>query len=345
MHNHDSYSVYTVDQFAADEFFQQWVSQENEASDAFWNGFLDAYPGRRKDLMKARRLVELSAHAAYGTSPLTGKEKRSLKENIFNNLDLQASGTAPRKAMIHKMLLIRAAAAVLILAVVSFFLLYNTRPGAGRNTPALLAEYTGPNQIKKILLADSTLIILNANSSIQYNPDLSSSREITLKGNAFFNVSKDHGRRPFMVHTGTMDVTVLGTTFNVDARSAAAEVVLTSGKVKLTQPGHQSSVYLLPGDKVTLDTMQHAFIRSTVDIPLYSEWMDGKWNFRHNTLADIAGLITKYYGVSVEFKSEKSKRLRINAVIPVGSLQKLVPVLEQTVHKKMSLTGDTLIIE
>ncbi|MBN8850616.1 MAG: hypothetical protein BGO55_31115 [Sphingobacteriales bacterium 50-39] len=346
MHNHDFYSVYTVDQFAADEHFQQWVLQADEASDAFWKDFLDAHPGRLKDLLKARRLVELSAHAAYGTSPLTGKEKKALKDNIFSLLDLQASISAPRKAIITKIVLFRAAAAaVFILAVVSFFLVYNNRLGAGSNKSALLAEHTGPNQIKKILLADSTLIILNANSSIQYNPDLSSTREITLKGNAFFNVSKDHGRRPFVVHTGTTDITVLGTTFNVNARSAAAEVVLTSGKVKLTQPGRQSSVLLLPGDKVTLDTMQHVFIRSTVDIPLYTEWMDGKWNFRHNTLEDIAGLITKYYGVTVEFKSEKNKRLRINAVIPVGSLQKLVPVLEQTVHKKMSLTSDTLIIE
>jgi ferric-dicitrate binding protein FerR (iron transport regulator) len=113
----------------------------------------------------------------------------------------------------------------------------------------------------------------------------------------------------------------------------------------MTAAGQAMPEYLLPGDKVSLDTVRNTFVRSVADIPLYSAWMEGQWNFRHKTLEEIAGLITKYYGIEVEFSNDRSRRLRIDAVIPIGSLQKLIPVLEQTIHRKMTLSNNVLIID
>jgi ferric-dicitrate binding protein FerR (iron transport regulator) len=244
------------------------------------------------------------------------------------------------------LILLRSAAAVFILATSSAFLIYIWRK-TNDSAPALLAERTGPNQVKTILLADSTEVVLNANSILEYSPRISFTRdrEVRLEGNAFFNVKRDRGYRSFIIHTRKVAVTVLGTTFNIDARSAATEVVLTSGKVKMTAADQPAPVYLLPGDKVSLDTVRHTFVRSAADVSLYSAWMEGQWNFRHKTLEEITGLITKYYGTEVSFRNNRSRRLRIDAVIPVGSLQKLVPVLEQTIHRKMTLSNNVLIID
>jgi len=278
-------------------------------------------------------------------TPLTGKEKKELKDKIFSQLGLQQPA-GPGQTPVRRLILLRAAAAVFVLATLSISLLCIWKNQAG-STPAFLAERTGPNQVKKIVLADSTEVILNANSILEYNPRISSTRnrEVRLEGNAFFNVKRDRGYRSFIVHTRSTAITVLGTTFNIDARSAATEVVLTSGKVKMTAASLPYPTYLLPGDKVRLDTVQHTFIRSVADIPLYSAWMEGQWNFRHKTLEEITELITKYYGIEVIFRNEKSRRLRIDAVIPIGSLFKLVPVLEQTIHRKMTLSNNTLTID
>lgn len=278
-------------------------------------------------------------------TPLTGKEKKELKDNIFSRLELQLPA-ASRHTILRRLPMLRSVAAIFILATLSVFLLYIWKK-TNDSTPVFLAERTGPNQVKRIMLADSTEVILNANSLLEYNPRISSTRdrEVRLEGNAFFNVKKDHAYRSFIVHTRSVAVTVLGTTFNVDARSAAAEVVLTSGKVKMTAADQPSPVYLVPGDKVSLDTARHTFVRTVADMTLYSAWMEGQWNFRHKTLEEITGLITKYYGIGIIFNNEKSKRLRIDAVIPIGSLQKLVPVLEQTIHRKMTLSNNTLTID
>ena len=240
------------------------------------------------------------------------------------------------------------AAAAVVLLIVSAWLLIRERQGINRNNPSLLAERTGLNQIKTILLPDSSIVVLNANSELQYEADLlrTKSREVRLEGNAYFNIKKDAAYKSFVVHTRNLSVTVLGTELNVNARTAAAEVGLISGKVKVTNDKKtEEPVYLLPGDKISLDTVHNAFIRSSLDTQLYSAWTDGKWNFRHTSLEEIAGLIKEYYGVEVIFTNEKSRRLSINAVIAVGSLQKLIPVLKQTLHIQMSLSGSRLTIE
>jgi len=175
---------------------------------------------------------------------------------------------------------------------------------------------------------------------------LTGSREVQLEGNAYFNVKKDVAYKSFVVHARSLSITVLGTELNVNARSAAAEVGLISGKVKVTNDDKtQQPIYLLPGDKISLDTLQHTFVRSGIDPQLYSAWTDGKWNFRHTRLEEIAGLIKEYYGVDVRFTKEKNRHLSINAVIAVGSLAKLIPVLAQTLHIPMFLSDSRLIIE
>jgi ferric-dicitrate binding protein FerR (iron transport regulator) len=239
------------------------------------------------------------------------------------------------------------AAAVLVLLAAAVWLLKGAPIGRGGKT-ALLAERTGANEMKTILLPDSSVVVLNANSSLEYSADLmvAGNREVRLEGNGFFSVKKDAGFRKFVVHARTLSVTVLGTELNVDARSTAAEVALVSGRVKVAIDGDGNPpVYLLPGNKVILDTLKKTLIPAVVNTLLYSAWTDGKWNFRHTSLEEIGGLIGEYYGTEVTFKNKRSKRLCINAVIAVGSLQKLIPVLEQTLHIQMTLSENRLIIE
>ena len=102
---------------------------------------------------------------------------------------------------------------------------------------------------------------------------------------------------------------------------------------------------MFPGSKVNFDTLKNTLTLSAANTLLYSAWTEGKWNFRHTSLEEIARLISEYYNTNVSFRNEKSKRLSINAVIAVGPLQKLIPVLEQTLHLQMTLSDNRLVIE
>jgi ferric-dicitrate binding protein FerR (iron transport regulator) len=348
MHDPQFYNDFTAEQFAEDNWFQQWVLKMDQEQEEFWLTWLDKHPDRLAVILEARQLVE-EQYNNNGVRPLSPSEKEVLKENIYQRLNLMDLGGQKRHPTRIRRLTVRMmAAASVLLLLASAWLLIKKRQSMSERHSMLLAERTGPNEMKKIFLPDSSVVILNANSVLRYNADLSlsESREVQLEGNAYFNVKKDGAYKSFVVHARNLSITVLGTELNVNARSAAAEVGLISGKVKVTndqQP--QQPVYLLPGDKISLDTLKNAFVRSVIDPQLYSAWTDGKWSFRHTALGEIAGLIKEYYGVEVRFTNEKSRHLSINAVIAVGSLAKLIPVLEQTLHIQMLLSESRLTIE
>lgn len=290
------------------------------------------------------RLSDFFKAGTRRSDALSKREKATLKNEIFQRIGVPQTRQETR--IVRLPLRATIAAAVLLLAVAVW--LIKGAPGMAKEKPVLLAEHSGPSEIKTILLPDSSVVILNAGSSLQFNSNLGTteSREVWLEGNAFFTVKKDAAIRKFVVHARSLNVTVLGTELNVDARTAATEVTLVSGKVKVAQPGKAiDPVYLLPGYKASFDTANGSLTLSAANASLYSAWTEGKWNFRHTSLEEIARLISEYYGTNVSFHKEKSKHLSINAVIAVGSLQKLIPVLEQTLHLQMTLSGNRLVIE
>ncbi|WP_449435350.1 FecR family protein [Pedobacter steynii] len=82
-------------------------------------------------------------------------------------------------------------------------------------------------------MSDGTKVKLNAGSTFTYPEVFSaSSREVTLKGEGFFEVQKNP-KRPFLVHTDKFIVKVLGTVFNVKAYATdkKVETTLLSGKI------------------------------------------------------------------------------------------------------------------
>ena len=342
MHYHSFYKSFDEEQFAADEYFQQWVLSADGTTDAFWQSYLNLYPSQNDAVRKARRLVEELADNDYNLQPLSREEKAAIKQNIFDRLQIEEQ--VPVIAYRKRSYTWLAAAAVALVAVVSSFLLF-FQP-AKEETKSLMVMVSNVTERKEITLPDSSVVILNAGSSLKYNDDFLNQpqREVFLEGNAFFKVKKEIDQRRFIVHTKSLDVTVLGTQFNVDARSSAIEVGLTSGKVKITRPGNAGDAFMLPGEKIKLDTTDHSLVKTMFDAKLYSAWTEDKWRFQQTTLEEVAALIGQYYNIVPEFKNEKYKQLRINAVIPVTNLDQLTQVLSKTLHIQIQQVNERMII-
>src|SRR5690606_4326391 len=94
-------------------------------------------------------------------------------------------------------------------------------------------EIVVPNGSRsKIRLPDSSLITVNAGTTVRYNTDFGEAhRNIWLDGEAYFVVEKS--QMPFIVHSGTVQIKAVGTEFNVRAYSSEGQVetTLISGKV------------------------------------------------------------------------------------------------------------------
>src|SRR5699024_11107339 len=112
----------------------------------------------------------------------------------------------------------KATAAVILLLVAGMFYVWHQAPlQEGEATEQPISYTTGDNQQTALTLSDGTKIRLNSNAQIWIPEDFNhSTREVTLEGEAFFEVSDDD-EKPFTVHTVRATIKDLGTAFNVRA--------------------------------------------------------------------------------------------------------------------------------
>lgn len=158
-----------------------------------------------------------------------------------------------------------------------------------------------------IHLSDGSTIYLNAESTISYPQKFSDSlRVVELKGEAFFEVSHDD-KKPFIVRTGEVDVSVLGTSFNVRAFEEMNETVvsLSTGKVKLensrAKGDFNQSVVLLPGESINYDNSNHAFSQvSTYNPILEFGWKDGILAFENASVKEVVQTLERWYNVDIQ---------------------------------------------
>lgn len=111
----------------------------------------------------------------------------------------------------------------------------------------LVAVTTFPQDIRLLRLPDGSRVWVNQNTTLEYPEAFSgSTREVTLKGEAFFDVARNP-QKPFIITSGGITTTVLGTSFSVKAYEGInPEVRVVSGKVRVE--GYNSKVSLLRGD-------------------------------------------------------------------------------------------------
>lgn len=131
-----------------------------------------------------------------------------------------------------------------------------------------------------IQLPDGSVVTLEPGSTITYTKDFAGTeRKVLLNGNGFFEVRKNISK-PFIVVTGEITTTALGTSFRVTENKDGVTVKLYTGKVVVNKIGadkHWSGpVYLLPGTSMSYSRQ---YSRTTVGsfVP--------EWNSVNNTIA------------------------------------------------------------
>lgn len=91
------------------------------------------------------------------------------------------------------------------------------------------ASVASAEVLKRLNLADGSVVRLNANSEIAVNFTAGERRVQLIRGEAHFAVAKN--QTPFIVGVGDIDVRAVGTAFNVRLHREAVEVLVTEGKV------------------------------------------------------------------------------------------------------------------
>ena len=167
----------------------------------------------------------------------------------------------------------------------------------------------GEYQVK---LSDGTLVYLNSLTRLRF-PVLFSgqTRVVELEGEAYFEVAKDV-EKPFIVKTGTYDVQVLGTHFNISTyeEESTVETTLVEGAVAISGEGIEGKIVLKPDEQFVFDRESGKCGVKSVDVSYFVAWKDGKFRFRDVRLEDIMRAVERWYNVQVVYEDESVKNLR-----------------------------------
>jgi ferric-dicitrate binding protein FerR (iron transport regulator) len=200
---------------------------------------------------------------------------------------------------------------VTIIATVGVFIKYSA---------ASVHITTAYGERREITLPDGSTVVLNGNSSLQYerwkeNED----RKLQLQGEAFFSVKHTANHNRFIVSTpDSLKIEVLGTQFSVNNRKDITNVVLSEGQVKLADA--RNSYIMKPDEMVSYSKSSQQFVASHVNAQQKISWKDNLLIYHDETIENIVEDLRATHGLNVVFENEAIKKEIFNGSIPGDSV-------------------------
>ncbi len=209
------------------------------------------------------------------------------KEEIWERLSQKLEETSPQKSrFIHSSRWVAVAAALIVLIGLAVALRFHTT-----------TIQSPPGQHLVCDLPDGSQVQLNAASTITYHPWWwRFSREIQFEGEAFFEVQKGS---PFRVISKTGKTEVLGTSFNIFARSDSYEVQCVTGKVKVVSPSSKE-VVLLPDYSASIKPNGEILVQKNSESRTSYDWIHNKFNFTSVPLKAVFQEVERQYNVTIQ---------------------------------------------
>ena len=306
------------------EEFEKWL-QESSVNLELFNDF---------------KKLWLSADKAYENYlPDTSSGWKIVRKNTIDKVRVKS------KIVTIAINSMKVAAAILLLVALSFAgkFLYD------RSQREEMVNYISSYEKMSVVLSDSTVIWLNANSRLS-SPKVFKGqvRTVYLNGEAFFEVTKNP-KKPFIVHANNTTTKVLGTSFNLNAHDEDSLIVLTvvTGKVVFSDDRiKEQQLVLLPGQKGKIDLTAGILSMEQNQNTNFLAWKTGKLQFRNASLDEVCNTLKKYYNVKIKIEPLIiNKPCSFSGSFDNISLNEATNVIGLTLGIKFINSGDTLFVK
>lgn len=198
----------------------------------------------------------------------------------------------------------------------------------------------------RLILADGTKVWLNSGSELIYPTRFTGKfRQVELKGEAFFEVTKD-SLHPFELKTPFSKIHVLGTSFNVSGypEDEHERTTLVEGKVEVIVANR---VYqLLPGKQLEVNTGNYAVSIKEVDTEIYSSWKDGIFRFSDMSLEELVVKLQRWYNAEFFFIQDECRQVHFTGAIrKYADFREFMSLIETTTDLRFIIKGNTVVIQ
>ncbi|TMI62719.1 MAG: DUF4974 domain-containing protein [Bacteroidetes bacterium] len=217
----------------------------------------------------------------------------------------------------------RIAASVILIAglgVAAYFMFNN-------NEPKEMVAQTGQNVLLDTL-PDGSVITLNKRSTITYPSKFKGdTRAIALKGEAFFNVAPDK-KKPFIISVNDVQVTVVGTSFNIKSENGNTEIVVETGIVRVARSG--KTVELIAGEKIVMTATDSITNKETVSDKLYNYYRSKEFVCDGTPLWKLVQVLNEAYDAKISIGRKELRDMQLTTTFNNESLEKVLEIIHLT---------------
>lgn len=269
------------------------------------------------------------------------------------------------------------AASFLILVSASLFLGFYLF--SEKQRPLQYTEYSVPySSLSKVILPDSSVVWINAGSTLKYNSDFGfKNRDVYLTGEAFFDVASNE-KLPFEVKLKKISFRAIGTSFNIKAyeEDKFVEATVEEGKIQLKglnkeNRKNNSSVFLDANQKLVIKnnglisknqlSAQRNTIQSdkpsspipgkteityqiipNVNPEIPTSWKEEEWIIVRERFEDFAIMLQRRYDIKIIFKEESLKDFTFSGVIKNETLEQMLKAIYLTTPIEYSIEGNVI---
>lgn len=303
----------------------QGEASKQEEADLF--AWVDAEPDNRYLFEKARAAWKFTEQAeeTYRPDIEKGWKQFQGKAGLPQQVKQQMSAPEGKTIQFRPWSLVMKVAAVFIVLV---GLVYMVSLYKGNGTEMLAFESN--NEKKQLYLPDSSLVVLNKNSTLTYGSHFNETeRVVYLKGEAFFNVRKAAGKT-FTIYSGNARTQVLGTSFTIRSydKEGSTEVQVLTGKVAFStrENAQANQVLLTPGYRAEMKK-DNQIVKTQIEDQNFLAWKDNRLVFNNTGMDQVVATLEKYFGVPIEVTDERMLQCRFTGTFEQPTLQEIVDVL------------------
>jgi transmembrane sensor len=260
----------------------------------------------------------------------------------WDNISDAIAPTHKQGAIRRKMY--RMVAAVAAIALLTLLVLTQIGNFAGNNDQPLIVSAVQPDENELVILPDDSKVWLRSGSEISYDPNFSP-RNVTLKGEAFFEVTSDP-EHPFTVKTEEAFVRVLGTRFNLkEAENGDVELFVEEGRVAFGQEEKPGSQAVVTRDQVAVFRLKTLEVEriTAKDINRMS-WKTGNLIFDDAPLSDILRDLERHYRVGFEVADADMLDCYLKTDFVRSSIEEVIETIEFMMSWDITRENDVYVI-
>lgn len=362
----DTSGFNNIEDLLADPSFLQYCMGTDAASVARWNQWVKDHPEQKAMVEKARELYFFLNGG--NTRAQFEKDRDQFLHRLKQRREEPQLFTVPEPAISRRKALRRSLIALAV-AAAAVVLVWNYRSTPGSASEAVY--HTKSGEKKMFRLPDGSSILLNSNSMVTVAAGFNErNRDVYLRGEGYFEVTHN-AQQPFIVHTHSILIRVLGTVFNVKAypEDTVTATSLLQGAirvyankeaagVKLPEEGlllsaNQKLQVVKPAAKVPAVPAGNAAARyevsalandSALNTLVETDWTRGRLSFNDLPFDRIAQELERWYGVKIIFENEELKQYRFVATFDRENIDQVLHALQATSSFNYRKEQDSVIV-